>query len=311
MEREANYVAVGAFVLLLIAMGVAFVLWYSDAGDSHNYTPYEINFTGSVSGLDQGGSVRYLGVDVGRVRHLTLDRQHPTRVKVIVDIDESAPISAATRASLNVQGITGLLFVNLKQAPEGDPTVAPKQGDRYPEIESVNSDLDTLLSSLPELVGRASKVIDHIDSLFSDKNLAAVAQTLESLRATTQGLPKTADKVAVLIDELRATLKEVNGTVVSIRGIADDASPEIRQTLAQIKLAADNLQTATQHVNKFLASSEVQMSHLTEHGLFELERLLRDSRAAANEFRDLSRSLKQQPSQLLFEKPVSGKEIPR
>jgi phospholipid/cholesterol/gamma-HCH transport system substrate-binding protein len=311
MEREANYVAVGAFVLLLIAMGTAFVLWYSDAGDSHNYTAYEINFTGSVSGLDQGSPVRYLGVDVGRVRRLSLDRQHPTRVKVIVDVDDAAPISAATRASLNVQGITGLLFVNLKQVPDADANAKPRQGERYPEIESVNSDFDMLLSSLPELVGRASKVIEHIDSVFSDKNLSAVAQTLESLRATTQGLPKTAEKVAVLIDQMRATLKEVDGAVVSIRGIADDSRPEIHDALQRLKLAADNLQNATDHVNKFMANSEVQMGHLTEHGLFELERLLRDSRAAANEFRDLSRSLKQQPSQLLFEKPAGGKEIPR
>src|SRR5215831_8333585 len=60
MEREANYVAVGAFMLVLIALAVAFVLWYSKAGDSHNYTMYEINFEGSVSGLSQGGQVRYL-----------------------------------------------------------------------------------------------------------------------------------------------------------------------------------------------------------------------------------------------------------
>ena len=33
MERDANYVAVGAFTLLVIAMAVAFVLWYSDSGD--------------------------------------------------------------------------------------------------------------------------------------------------------------------------------------------------------------------------------------------------------------------------------------
>ena len=42
-----------------------------------------------------------------------------------------------------------------------------------------------------------------------------------------------------------------------------------------------------------------------------LERMVRDVRVAAIEFRDLSRSLKQQPSQLMYEKPPSGMEIPR
>ena len=30
MDRDANYVAVGAFVLLVIAMAVSFVFWYTD-----------------------------------------------------------------------------------------------------------------------------------------------------------------------------------------------------------------------------------------------------------------------------------------
>jgi phospholipid/cholesterol/gamma-HCH transport system substrate-binding protein len=33
MDRDANYVAVGAFVLLVIAMAVSFVFWYTDQQD--------------------------------------------------------------------------------------------------------------------------------------------------------------------------------------------------------------------------------------------------------------------------------------
>jgi len=311
MERKANYVAVGAFTLLLIAIGVAFVLWYSKAADSRDYTRYEINFSGSVSGLNQGSPVRYLGVDVGRVRHLSLDRDHPTRVKVVVEIDDAAPISAATRASLSLQGITGLLFINLKQVPDIDPKEQLKTGERYPIIEPMTSDFDVLLSSLPEIVGRATNLIEHVDSVFSDKNVIAVTQTLENIRTTTQALPKTVDKIATLIDDMHSTLADVKEAAGSIRGIVDESRPEISQAVARLKTAADNLASATEHVDRFVANSEVQMGHLSEHGLFEFERLLRDTRAAANEFRDLSRSLKQQPSQLLFEKPVSGTEISR
>ena len=311
MERDANYVAVGAFVVLLIGMGVAFLLWYSKAGDTHSYTPYEIYFTGSVSGLDRGSTVRYLGVDVGRVRQMALDRQHPSRVKVIVEIDETAPISAATRASLSMQGVTGLLFVNLKQVPDANPDEPPPKGEKYPMIPSVSSDFDVLLASLPELVGRASTLLSHIDEVFSQNNVNAVTQTLNNLRATSQTLPSTAAKVADVVDQLKTTLAEVNGAAAGIRGIADDSRPEIKLTLQRLSVAADNLSKASEKVNTFVADAQVQVGHLSEHGLFEVERLLRDVRSAANEFGDLSRSLKEQPSQLLYEKPDSGTEIPR
>ncbi len=311
MERDAKYVAVGAFMLVLLAVGVGFVLWYSKAGDARSYTPYEIYFENGVSGLSQGSPVRYLGVEIGRVRRMTIDRSHPSRVKVIVDVDDSAPISLATRASLKMQGVTGLLFVDLKQIQGVDATKPPSQGDKYPMIESVSSDFDVLLNSLPELVSRAIALVDNIDKVFSDKNIAALNETMESLRATSQGLPKTATKVAELIDELKATLVEVNGAAAGIRSIADDSRPQVKEALEAARVAADNLAKTTDKVNQFVNGAEGQVAHLSEHGLFELERLMRDARSAANEFRELSRSLKEQPSQLMYEKPVSGMEIPR
>ena len=54
MDRDANYVAVGAFVLLVIAMAVSFVLWYTNQQDKRIYLRYEIYFAGTVSGLTAG-----------------------------------------------------------------------------------------------------------------------------------------------------------------------------------------------------------------------------------------------------------------
>src|SRR5687768_10975566 len=128
MERDAHYVAVGAFILLVIAFAVGFVLWYTDANDGLVYERYEIYFTGSVSGLDRGSPVRFLGVDVGRVRRLSIDKNDPTRVQVVVEVDEMAPVSAATRASLGLQGVTGLLYVNLKEQADVDRSTPLRQG---------------------------------------------------------------------------------------------------------------------------------------------------------------------------------------
>ena len=83
MEREANYTAVGAFVLLVAALAGAFVYWYSDARNARSYERHEIYFEGSVSGLTVGSTVRYLGVDVGRVAAIRIDRRSASRVQEI------------------------------------------------------------------------------------------------------------------------------------------------------------------------------------------------------------------------------------
>jgi phospholipid/cholesterol/gamma-HCH transport system substrate-binding protein len=309
MEREAHYVAVGAFILLVIGMAVAFVLWYSDARDGREYDLYEIYFTGSVSGLDRGSPVRYLGVDVGRVRRLDIDPNNASRVLVVAEVDRSAPITSATRASLVLQGVTGLLYVNLKEQPDVDKTKPLAKGLKYPQIESVASDFDVFIERLPAMVGRANEVLERVGRVFSDENLNGLAETIASLRKATSSLPKTSENVAQLVGELRSTVTEIHGAAESLRGLTDEARPEVRTALSRLSVAADNLAKASERVDRLSQRSEVQLGHFSEQGLFEIERLVRETRAAAREFRDLSRSLQENPSQILYEPPVSGVEI--
>jgi phospholipid/cholesterol/gamma-HCH transport system substrate-binding protein len=309
MEREANYVAVGAFIVLMVAMAVIFVLWYTNAKDRREYDLYEIYFAGSVSGLDRGSPVRYLGVDVGRVRRLSIDPTDASRVAVTAEIDESAPISSATRASLGLQGVTGLLFINLKEAPDVDRAQPLKQGARYPVIQSVASDFDVFVESLPQLMIRANALLERVSRVLSDENLADLADTISSLHAATATLPQTTANIAKLVDQMNATVLEIHGAAQSLRGIGEDARPEVRAALERLATTANNLAEASSRVDSFTRRSEGQLGHFTEQGLFELERLVRETRSAAREFRDLSRSLKQNPSQILYEPPVSGVEI--
>src|ERR1700754_3836274 len=146
MEREANYAAVGAFVVLVVIMAVLFVYWYSDAREHRDYQRYEVYFEGSVSGLERGASVRYLGVDVGRVVGMRVDARNASRVQVLVDIDSSAPISAKTIAELSLQGVTGLLYMDLIQDNGTRRLNTPVSSEEYPVIRSAKSSFDVLLA---------------------------------------------------------------------------------------------------------------------------------------------------------------------
>jgi phospholipid/cholesterol/gamma-HCH transport system substrate-binding protein len=309
MEREANYLAVGTFILLVLVMGVAFVLWYTDANDGREYGTYEIRFAGSVSGLDRGSPVRFLGVDVGRVRRLGIDPQDPRRVEVVVDVDDSAPISTATRASLKYQGVTGLLYIELREAADVAKSASLRQGRRYPVIESVASDFDVLIESLPELMGRATALLDRAGRVLSDENLASINATLKNIKQTTDGLPATANNIANLVEHMQATVVEIRNAAEGLRAITTESQPQIQTAMAKMTAIAQNLEQASARIDRFTEKSEVQLGNFTEQGLFELQRLVRETRSAAREFRDLSRSLKENPSQILYEPPASGVEI--
>lgn len=308
MEREANYVAVGAFTLLVIAMTVAFLIWYRDANNAQDYRTYEIHFSGSVGGLTRGSPVRYLGVDVGQVSRISLNKSRPDMVAVVVEVSNDAPISSSTRAALQMQGVTGLLYVNLKQAEAATPGPL-QQGDRYPIIQTKSSDIDALLSSLPEVVSRVGTLMDNINSLFTADNMTALSATLTNIRETTQSLPELTTRLNALLGELRTTATEISAAAHSVQGAVDDTRPELRQVMTRANETAAGLASTAQRLDRLMTSSEAHLNHFSEQGLFEVERLLRDVRSATAEFRELSRSLRETPSQLLFERPESGVEI--
>ena len=182
MDRNTNYVVVGAFVLLVIGMALSFVYWYTDQKDKRTYQRYEIYYDGTVSGLTAGSPVRYLGVDVGKVARLMLDPKNRKRVEVVADIEESAPIDTRTLALLSLQGVTGLLFIDLEEDPKATSNGPLPMGEHYPVIRSAPSDLDVFLRSLPALANHATDLVDHMDQVFSEENVKNFKAMLANAR---------------------------------------------------------------------------------------------------------------------------------
>jgi len=311
MEREANYAAVGAFVLLVVVMGVMFVYWYSDARDHRDYQRYEVYFDGSVSGLERGAPVRYLGVDVGRVYDMRIDPRNPSRVQVLVDIDSSAPISSKTVAELSLQGVTGLLYMDLIQDTGTRRLNSAVPSEKYPVIRSARSSFDVLLASLPDVVALASDVADRASRLLSDENIASVTNALANIDKATADFPETMHDLRSLVADLRAATNEVRTVAHTANEVVGTAGPELVTAMRRVRTVADNLSAASERLNQIVEENRQDVRSFTREGLPELERFLREGRAAAREFRALSRTLREDPSQLLYQQPQRGVEIPR
>ena len=311
MDRDANYVAVGAFVLLVIAMGVSFVYWYTGQQDKRTYQRYEIYFNGSVSGLSVGSPVRYLGVDVGKVVRISLDPKERTRVQVIADVDSAAPLDAGTKAALSLQGVTGLLFIDLQEDSQSTATGGLQPGQHYPIIGSGKSSIDVLLSNLPNLTTHMIELVERFNQVFSDENVQAFKATLNNARAASAQLPPTLHDLHDLLADARRATQEAQGTITDLHAVVQHATPDIESAVTHIRAVTETLAKTSEHLDRFVTDNEPGLSRFTRQSLPEFEQLLRESRQAARDFRDLSRSLKQNPSQLIYESNYRGVQVPQ
>jgi phospholipid/cholesterol/gamma-HCH transport system substrate-binding protein len=311
VEREAHYTAVGAFVLLVVAMAGLFIYWYTDNSDRREYTRYEIYFQGSVTGLSEGGAVRYLGVDVGRVHMIRLDKRSADRVQVVADIDQQAPISDRTTAQLSLQGVTGLLYIDLRQNVDQREIIPPVASQNYPVINTVRSGFDTFLSMLPDIAGRAAELLQQAQRLLSKENAASITAVLANLRGATGALPETMHRVDTLLDDLRGTSTQVRELTLKLQSTSESIGPQMTQLSERLNSTADNFEKASAGVARLIEENRAGIAGFTQNGLPELERMLRDARAAAVQFQELSRSLTADPSRLLYQHSEQGIEVPR
>jgi phospholipid/cholesterol/gamma-HCH transport system substrate-binding protein len=311
MERDANYTAVGAFVLLVATMAGLFVYWYAGSADARDYVRYEIYFEGSVSGLNRGSTVRYLGVDVGRVVAIRIDKRASDRVQIIADIDSHTPISKNTLASLAMQGVTGLLYIDLLANTEAKRKMTSVPSEMYPVIDSIQSNFDRLLASLPDLVGRATVVVDRASRVLSDENLKAFAMTMQNLEQTSSSLPGAMRDAAVVVADLKATMADVRAAAIGARELIETSGPDLASASQRLRVISENLAKTTANLDQLMTDHREDLGLFLRDSLPEMERLLRDSRTAAQEFRELSRSLKADPAQLLYEPSYRGVEIPK
>ena len=119
METKANYVLIGAFTLAVAVFGLLFALWAANYSSEKEWREYRIVFNEPVTGLSEGGNVRYNGINVGTVESLSLAPDDPRQVVALVKLEADAPVKTDTRAKLSQDGLTGPPFIQLTGGSPG------------------------------------------------------------------------------------------------------------------------------------------------------------------------------------------------
>jgi phospholipid/cholesterol/gamma-HCH transport system substrate-binding protein len=276
METKANYVAVGVFVMALLLGFVVALLWLTGAQYAQEYAYYQTYFSGSVSGLGNGTSVRYNGIEVGRVSKLNFDPNDPKKVQVIMQIDPSLKIHTDSLASIASQGLTGGSYVEIDGGSKNAPVLHPHFWGEYPTVKSKPSTLQQLEQSAPLLIAKLSHVADKLNDVLSDKNRNAVTDILANLHDTSTVL-------AARSEDIDTTLRNFN------------ASSQ--------KLEADlsDLHTTLDHADKAVVSINGLANHLdTSIANAQIGQLTSDMRTLIGNLSHLSNELEREPTRLIF-----------
>jgi phospholipid/cholesterol/gamma-HCH transport system substrate-binding protein len=307
METRANYVLVGSVVLALIAAAFGFVIWLARVDLEHKPQTYFVYFYGSVAGLQIGSDVQYRGVPVGRITDIRIDSQNIERIRVVLEVNDGTPVKTDTYATLGLQGITGVAYIQLKGGTQNAPDLAQDK-DEYPVIPSRPSGLEQVLDRAPELLERAIVISERLEQLLSDKNINGISASIDNISATTQILANRTKQIdqaitdgAEAVASLRKLTTDLSKDAGSLTATAQEAFKDAKKALDAFGKVADNMQAV-------VTENRPALRDFSQTGLYEFTQFITEARTLIINLSRLSAQLERDPAQFLFGNQQKGFE---
>jgi phospholipid/cholesterol/gamma-HCH transport system substrate-binding protein len=314
METRANYVLIGAFVLIGAAALMLFTLWIAGTPLNRDYSTYDVVFEGPVNGLIEGGEVRFIGIKVGEVTRLSLDRNDPNRVIARIRIDAETPVRTDSVAELNFLGITGVTFIQIRAGSPDQPLLVPEDFQPPPVIKTERTALDELFQGGQDLLTVTGETINRINDALSEENIAHVTVILANLETASEkiagkdGLIDTAQSALESIDRaaiaVEKTANSVNSTVDAVDQDVQQLVKDANAIVAALEPAARDVRQTIDNINSAVGQINSELTPSAGRALEQISSASTDIRAMMVRIQGLLAEIEQDPSRFVYRQPL-------
>jgi phospholipid/cholesterol/gamma-HCH transport system substrate-binding protein len=179
----------------------------------------------SLSGLEQGATVKYTGVPIGKIDKISYQPSDLSKVKVTLKVQPDFPIKTDMYATTGMLGITGLKYIEILGGSDTASLLKP------------GSEIPTRVSMFSAISGKAEAIVAKVELLVNNLNQLSNPDSLKSLRVML-------DNVAAITGDVRSMTSDITPKVNSMTGSADRLVAKADLIAADVKKFTGSLDTA-------------------------------------------------------------------
>lgn len=292
MENKAHALAAGTFVLIVSALLVGLAVWLTR--DTGVQRMFEVSSPESVTGLQPQATVRFRGVNVGKVDSISFDPQVPGNVLLRIKVDEAAPLTRSSFATLGFQGVTGIAFVQLDDSGESKERLSsrPDQIARIP----------MRLSLVSQVTDKGTQLLTQLDQVSQRLNQLVAPDNQKVLMGTLGALGQAAGSLPPLVQDARSALKglhDVTRRVATSSDAVQQTATEFRGLAQAVQQPGAVLDQLTQGV-AVLNTAGQTLQAVQSDTLPRLNRSIDEAGLAARTLGRVVNSVSDNPQSLIF-----------
>ena len=221
MSKELKTGIVALVIIVIFIWGYNFLKGQNLFDTNTRYFTVEYN---NVGGLSKSSLVTINGLKVGKVTDIEFNKEEDKRGQLIVRFTIEKDFQFSKKSIIKIYSPSPLGGSNLAIIPSYDGDNAVSGDTLKGEIES------SLFTSIGERLDPLQAKLEHVivsaDSLFMNVNNILDVKTQKSLKES--------------VKTLGFTLQEVKKTMLSINGIIDSTTTELRVSVTNTKNITDN-----------------------------------------------------------------------
>lgn len=337
MSTKANPKVIGAFVLGGIALAAAGIIAFGGTLWFRTLNTIVAYFPGSVQGLRVGANVSFRGVPIGQVTDIrilfnpdTLETHIPVVFQLDPDkiVDVGGPggleqegfnkelVDKGFRAQLGLDSIvTGMLSVNLDffaNAPAPTFRNAGAFALPYPEIPTMQSDLEKLQASAGEIAQQLTAALNTLNGVLGDlrdeagNKSGAIGQIIDDIANFTDSLNAARPRLEQLVEDAGAAAGAISSTAATVQTILQENDDNISQALAELRDSLTALRRMADQLNNMAAENREGLRDFTQTGLYEVTGLAQDMQRMVDQITRVMEDFERDPARFLFGDRTGG-----
>jgi phospholipid/cholesterol/gamma-HCH transport system substrate-binding protein len=271
LPKLSSEAKVGLFVLLGIVLLVYMSLRLGGIklGGEDGYVIF-VEFD-SAAGLDPNAPVRVAGVEVGRVKSITLK---DSKALLELQIQPEIKIGKDFTAVLTTKGLLGEKYLELTPGQPGAPPL--QEGESLTRTRSY-ADIDRLIRTMTEVSDDVKEITESLSSVLGgDEGEQTVGNIVRNIEELTfrlnrivakndeqfESVMKNLESFTALLNEegpaitsgLRVAIQNLNESLVkttgNLNGMIDENRGNLKEGIDNLRIASLSLQQAMETVNK-------------------------------------------------------------
>jgi len=229
-KDKSKYIKLGFFILAGLIFFIVTIFYVGSK--SNLFTPtIRISSTfSSVSGLLEGNSVRFAGIDVGTVQNIEITATDKVVVTMVIQSDVKKFIKKDSEVSIGSEGLVGNKIALISPGTPGTPSV--ENNDELKSVQPI--ELSDIFNSLNESTKNAQRISTDLADIVGKVNsgegtlgqLVNNDQLYRTVDSTITGFSRSTGQVNIVLQKVASSVDTISGDITAltskIRSITGD-----------------------------------------------------------------------------------------